>query len=141
MSTLLELRVMAALLRQGRTLAAVSWLLAAAALGILFLSLGLAPTCAAAALSLLAGIVQAYYALRVGFDHALLEGIAASQGDASPEPLDAALHALGLRPASSTPRNWASRWQGMRALLRGQLLALAVQALLLLGALWLRWPA
>ena len=48
------------------------------------------------------------------------------------------LQKLGLREASTATRGWQPRWQGMRRLLRWQLLALGAQAVCLLGALVLK---
>ncbi len=138
MSGMMQIHTMAAVLRQGRGLASVAWLCAAAGLALLCLGPLTTLSSAAALLSLMAGAVQAAYAVRVNFDHALLEGFAASGNDEDPARLDAALAALELRTAAVTPRSWASRWQGMRALLRGQCIALMVQVLLLLCAIWLR---
>jgi hypothetical protein len=139
MSQMLQVRIMAALMRQGRVPAAVSALLAATALALLCLPPMTMLSVLLAALSLLAGCVQAYLAVRVGFDQALLEAFAATHADATPAPIDVALDALSLRPAAAISRDWPARWRGMRALLRGQLLALAMQAIALMLALWLRW--
>jgi hypothetical protein len=141
MSQMLQVRIMAALLRQGRVPATVSALLAATALALLCLPPMTLPSTLLVALSLLSGAVQAYYAVRVGFDQALLEAFAATQSGADPAPIDAALDALSLRPAGTVNRDWPARWRGMRGLLRGQLLALLVQAFALMLALWLRWQA
>lgn len=138
MSEMLKIHVMAAVLRQGRGMASVAWLLAAAALAVLCLTPAATVASGAALLSLLAGVVQAYHAVRVAFDAALLDGFATTHTDADPEPIDDALQALGLRAASGLRRGWPERWQGMRGLLRGQFLALIAQALLLLAAVWLR---
>lgn len=138
MSEMLKIHVMAAVMRQGRGMASVAWLLAAAALALLCLTPATTAASGVALLSLLAGVVQGYHAVRVAFDAALLDGFAATQSDADPEPIDEALQGLGLRAASGVRRGWPERWQGMRGLLRGQLLALIAQALLLLAALWLR---
>ncbi|WP_313457427.1 hypothetical protein [Stenotrophomonas sp.] len=138
MSGMMQIHAMAAVLRQGRGLAAVAWLCAGTALLLLCLWPLTTLSSAFALFSLFAGAVQAGYAVRVNFDHALLKGFAASGNDDDPARLDAALAALELRPAAVTPRSWADRWQGMRALLRGQCIALMVQVLLLLCAIWLR---
>lgn len=138
MSDLMQIRTMAAILRQGRGLASVAWLCAAAALALLCLGPLTTVSSGAALFSLMAGAVQAGYALRVNFDHALLEAFAATGNDDDPTRLDAALAALGLRATAQAQRSWADRWQGIRGLLRGQCIALMVQVLLLLGAIWLR---
>lgn len=141
MSGMLQVRVMAALLRQGRVPAAMSALLGATALALLCLPPMTMLSALLVVTSLLAGVMQAYYAVRVGFDQALLEAFAASHADAAPAPIDEALDALSLRPAGAVSRDWPGRWRGMRALLRGQLLALLAQAIALMPALWLRWQA
>lgn len=138
MSGMMQVHTMAAVLRQGRGLASVAWLCAAAALLLLCLWPLTSLSSACALFSLFAGAVQAGYAVRVNFDHALLKGFAACGNDDDPARLDASLAVLGLRASAPTPRSWADRWQGMRALLRGQCIALMVQALLLLCAIWLR---
>ena len=138
MSEMMNIRTMAAVLRQGRGLASVAWLCAAAALALLCLGPLTTVSSAAALFSLMAGAVQAGYALRVNFDHALLEAFADTGSDDDPARLDAALGGLGLRATPQAQRSWVDRWQGMRGLLRGQCLALMVQALLLLCAIWLR---
>jgi hypothetical protein len=135
MSMLFQLRVMTAVLRQARLAAVISTLLAAAAL--LLASLASAPGLVALTLvlaSLLAAGVQAYYAARVGFDAALLDAMQACHPDAAPGVIDDVLQKLGLRDAPATSRGWQARWQGMRRLMRWQLLALSAQALLLLAA-------
>ncbi len=138
MTPVLQLRVMAAVLAQARLPAQVSWLLAAAALLLVVLAPPAGRVVAAAALSLLAGLVQAYYAVRIGLDRHLLQALDDADPQAAPAQLDAALHVLGLRRAPEPTRGWDARWQGMRALLRGQCLWLALQALALLAALLLR---
>jgi hypothetical protein len=138
MSTPMQVQAMAALLRQARIPAVISTLLAATALTVLLLALRDVPVMAGALLSLLGGLGQAYYAARIGFDRALLDGLLATHPDAAPEPIDAALQALGLRDAVSPTRAWPARWQGMRRLLRGQGVCVLLQALTLLAALWLR---
>ncbi len=138
MSEMMQIRTMAAVLRQGRGLASVAWLCAAAGLALLCLGPLTTLSSAMALFSLMAGLVQAGYALRVNFDHALLEGFAATGSDDDPARLDAALAALGLRATADKPRSWPERWQGMRGLLRGQCIALMLQVLLLLCAIWLR---
>lgn len=138
MSDMMQIRTMAAVLRQGRGLASVAWLCAAAGLALLCLAPLTTLASAAALFSLMAGVVQAGYAVRVNFDHALLEGFAATGQHDDAARLDAALAALGLREKTQIQRSWADRWRGMRGLLRGQCIALMVQVLLLLCAFWLR---
>jgi len=138
MSMLFQLRVMTAVLRQSRMATGISVLLAGAALALLCLSTPPLVVAVPALVSLLSGAVQAYYAARVSFDAALLEALQASHPDAAPGVIDDVLQKLGLGEASTAPRGWQPRWQGMRRLLRWQLLALGAQALCLLGALVLK---
>lgn len=141
MSTSLQLRLMAAMLAQARVPALVSALLAAAALLLLCLPMPGVPVAGVALLSLLAALAQAYYAVRIGFDRGVLQGLLVEHPDGATAPLDDALHALGLRQRPAVNRDWPARWQGMRGLLRAQLLWLFVQALLLGTTLWLRGQA
>lgn len=141
MSTSLQLRLMAAMLAQARVPALVSALLAAAALLLLCLPMPGVPVAGAALLSLLAALAQGYYAVRIGFDRGVLQALLVEHPDGATAPLDDALHALGLRQRPAVNRDWPARWQGMRGLLRAQLLWLFVQALLLGTTLWLRGQA
>ncbi|MEG0195560.1 MAG: hypothetical protein RR698_20635, partial [Stenotrophomonas sp.] len=95
MSTAMQVQAMAALLRQARVPAVVSTLLAATALALLVWP-GTAWATAGALVSLLAGTGQAYFAVRIGFDRALLDGLLQAHPDAAPGPIDDALAALGL---------------------------------------------
>jgi hypothetical protein len=139
----LTLQAMASLMHQGRRLATVSWLLAAAALAWLLL-VALAcrgqsqPACAAIGASLVAGAVQAWFAVRVDFDARLFAALAtqASAHDAAVR-LDATLIELGLVERDAGSRDWPSRWRGARGLLRRQGVCLALQALALAAGLLL----
>jgi hypothetical protein len=94
-------------------------------------------------LSALAGMLAAYFAMRVGFDAALFRRLAEapdpdSQGLAE---LDGALTSLGLLPANKAGRPLEARVAGARTLFYRQGGALALQSLLLLlgalvAALW-----
>lgn len=148
MSTPIELELVAALLRQGRSLNALSRLLILLAGGWLTLmAAGLAApqTASLAALfaSLLLGLAQLYFALRVGLDAELLRALAqdarARGGDLGPSTtaLDDALRAQALQPADRPARDWTQRLAGARRLWRGQILALLLQLLLFAGALLL----
>ena len=138
---------MAALLRQGRGMSAISWLLAAAAIAWL-LAASLAcdgvprVACAAALASLAAAAGQAWFALRVDFDARLFAALGADRhrdSDAAPRAdriddgvlLDATLADLGLVAPAVAPRDWRARWQGARRLLHRQFACGALQALLL----------
>jgi hypothetical protein len=128
----------AALLTQGRTLDCLSRLLTAGALfGLLAHAVvnDADPMLATLALLIaaLAGFVQSYYAVRVGFDAALFRQFAET---ATPDLaiLDATLDRLGLLPAEKIGRPIEARIAGARALLRMQTLALIVQIVVVLGA-------
>jgi hypothetical protein len=137
-----ELRAMSALLAQGRWLCAASLLLWLAAL--LGLILGAAPppwAPIAWPLSLLAGLAQLYYAIRVDFDARLLQALAESgDGAHAARRLDAALSRLGLLKPGREGRDWPRRWRGARGLLLRQALVLIVQFAALIapfGRVWL----
>lgn len=86
-------------------------------------------------LSLLAGALEKYWALRVAFDAALFARMAdAADLPAATHQLDDGLVGLGLMPAANTGRDWALRCQGALALLRNQGLALAAQLILAVAA-------
>ncbi len=138
MSTPLELRTMAAVLRQGAPLDRLSLLLLALTVALAAWYAGggaLLPVvwCGVAAL---AGLLQRYWAARVGLDVALLEAVLAEPDlPRAGADLDAVLQRLGLLRRPPPPRDWLARWQGMRRLLRRQLLCFALQVLSLLLAL------
>ncbi len=137
MSTALHLRTMAALLRQAAPLDRLSLVLFAVALllGAWYASAGAALAAALCLLSVLAGLLQRYWAARVGLDVALLEAVLAEADlDQAGTDLDAALHRLGLLRRLPPPRDWQARWRGMRGLLLRQLASLALQLLALLAA-------
>ncbi|WP_372392101.1 hypothetical protein ACCQ05_18930 [Xanthomonas sp. NCPPB 3582] len=141
-TSLMTLATMRAVLRQGAPLDRFSLLLAAA---IALLGVAEAPPLIqlSYALSVMAGVVQRYWAFRVGLDADLLEGTIAHLGHGGSEQdaaqqLDAAMHAVGLMATPPSGRNWASRWNGMRRLLRWQLASTLVQLLLFAVALALR---
>lgn len=138
MSTPLELRTMEAVLRQGAPLDRLSLVLLATALLLVAWYAGMGAVLAAALCggSALAGLLQRYWAARVGLDADLLEAVLAEADPArAGADLDAALQRLGLLRTLPPPRDWLARWQGMRRLLRRQSTALAVQLLALLLAL------
>ncbi|QNH22981.1 hypothetical protein HEP73_03930 [Xanthomonas sp. GW] len=137
MSTPLELRTMAALLRQASPLDRLSLALLAVALllGVWYGSAGAHVALAACLLSVLAGVLQRYWAARVGLDAALLDAVLAEADlDQAGADLDAALHRLGLLRRLPPPRDWQARWRGMRGLLLRQIASLALQLLALLAA-------
>ncbi|SMR76497.1 MULTISPECIES: hypothetical protein [Stenotrophomonas] len=142
MSTVPDLPMMHLLLRQGRLPAALSLGLLLVALLLLGIEPGLAMFAAGLLLlSLVAGIVQAYYAVRVQLDASLLrllqqEGL---QGEDAAQRVDQALHTAGLRrrDAQAPTCGWDTRWIGMRRLLMRQYVATLLQfAALLLAVLW-----
>lgn len=138
MSTPLQLRTMAAVLRQGLPLDRLSLALLAVALllGAWYGSAGAALAAALCLLSALAGLLQRYWAARVGLDVALLEAVLAEVDlDRAGSDLDAALHRLGLLRRLPPPRDWQARWRGMRGLLLRQLASLALQLLAVLAVL------
>lgn len=132
--TSFDLRVMGVLLAQRARLHVLSCgLLALAALWITLAAAAVATlqTLPGALLlaSALAGLCQGYYAARIGFDVALLDVCADAEGQAA-AMIDRSLLVLGLLPAVHCGRDWARRWQGMRALCRDQALALLLQLLM-----------
>lgn len=142
MSAVPDLAAMQLLLHQGRWPALLSLGLLLVALLLLGIEPGLAMIAAGLLLlSVGVGLVQAYFAWRVGLDASLLrllrdEGL---DGDAAARRTDQLLHDSGLRRAlpDAPLRGWDVRWAGMRRLLLRQYLLTAVQvALLVLAVLW-----
>lgn len=144
MTTPLAFQAMEALLRQGRVIAAMSWLLAGGAVAWLVvatLACAQVPpgAYAAAALVLVAGVAQAWQAMRVGFDADLLRALAPHAGVEDTAALvDATLAELGLATPRGATRGWPERWRGARRLLHRQALCAAIQfaafaAMLFLG--------
>lgn len=140
----MTLSTMRAVLRQGATLDRFSLVLLAAAIALLGVADAPPLIQMSYAVSAMAGVVQRYWAFRVGLDADLLEGTIAhlrhgggSEQDAA-QQLDAALHAVGLVAKPPSSRDWASRWNGMRRLLRWQLASVMGQLLLFAAALALR---
>ncbi len=141
----LTLAAMRAVLRQGAALDRLSLLLLlAAAIGLLGVAQAPPLMQLSYSISVLAGVVQRYWAFRVGLDADLLAASIAhlercgGTGQDAAHQLDAAMHAIGLIPQLSPTRDWASRWTGMRRLLRWQLASVVVQLLLVAAALALR---
>ncbi|MCW0393907.1 hypothetical protein NB696_000415 [Xanthomonas sacchari] len=138
MSTPLELRTMAAVLRQAAPLDRLSLLLLAVSvlLAAWYAGIGAVLAVCCCGVAALAGLLQRYWAARVGLDVALLEAVLAEPDlQRAGADLDAALQRLGLLRTLPPPRDWLARWQGMRRLLRRQLLCFALQGLALLLAL------
>lgn len=139
MSTGFDLRVMGLVLRQGRKLNAVSWLLLALAAAWLVLDAALSRAAlggiavAGLWLSLAAGALQLFYAMRVDFDADLLLALADKyEGDkdlrAAADTLDRSLQSLGLLNAAKAGREWPARWRGACRVLVWQALCLLLQA-------------
>ncbi|MCC4593997.1 hypothetical protein LL974_22985 [Xanthomonas campestris pv. cannae] len=138
MNTPLELRTMAAVLRQAAPLDRLSLLLLAVSvlLAAWYAGTGAVLAVCCCGVAALAGLLQRYWAARVGLDVALLEAVLAEPDlQRAGADLDAALQRLGLLRTLPPPRDWPARWQGMRRLLRRQLLCFALQVLSLLLAL------
>jgi hypothetical protein len=137
MNTPLQLRTMAALLRQAVPLDRLSLVLLAVALllGARYANVDTSLAAMLCLLSVLAGVVQRYWAARVGLDAALLDAVLAEvELDQAGSDLDAALHRLGLLRRLPPPRDWHARWRGMRGLVLLQIASLALQLLALLAA-------
>lgn len=131
----LSFAVMAALLRQGRVLLALSLVLLAAALlaGLLLDETRTGPWLA----SLVAALAQAWYAMRVDLDARLFDALSRDANAATAAGrLDAALLVTGLRRAAGPDRSWSSRFAGARGLLLRQAACLALQAAALAWACW-----
>jgi hypothetical protein len=132
----------AALLDQGRGLDRLSRLLTATALAALVAVglLGVQQPLPAAmlGLSVLAGVAQLYFALRVGFDAALFRDLAdaAVAGTLELAKLDAALTTMGLLPPDKAGRPLEQRVAGACRLFYRQAGSLLLQLVLfLLGAI------
>jgi hypothetical protein len=124
----------AALLDQGRTIDRVSRPLTAAALiGILVYPAIIGPASwvlvGFAMLVALAGLAEAYFASRVGFDRALFNQLATAAEAPDFTGIDAALTRLGLLPAAKLGRAAEARIAGATRLLKFQILALVAQVL------------
>ncbi|WP_115526914.1 MULTISPECIES: hypothetical protein [Xanthomonas] len=139
----MTLAAMRAVLRQGAALDRFSLLLLAAAIALLGVAEAPPSIQLSFALSAAAGLMQRYWAFRVGLDVDLLEAVIAQIARGSDETqaaqqLDTALHAIGLRATLPPTRDWSARWSGMRRLLRWQLASVAAQLLWMVAALALR---
>ncbi|WP_233233845.1 hypothetical protein [Bordetella sp. LUAb4] len=144
--------VLLAVLAQGRHAARLSLLLVVVAVALLGLSVlreqGSADwtaawrnaPAAALWLSLLSGIVQRYYALRVRLDARLFSQLYAhpSVSDQDLQRLDQGLALLGAAKGA-TLRGLRSRWTGALQLLRRQMACCVLQAACVLAAGALAW--
>ena len=132
------LKTASALLQQGRAIDCLSRLLTVAAVSLLVgaSAFGVASPALAVALALgvLAGVAEAYYAIRVGFDAALFDRLR-EPATIDLAALDAALMRLGLLSASRSGRSLEQRIAGGKRLFYEQGAALLIQvAILLCGA-------
>ncbi|MDR1076586.1 MAG: hypothetical protein LBL59_09935 [Xanthomonadaceae bacterium] len=141
MSERTDLQVTAALLRQGRRLHGLSL----AMLGVVCLwalaAWAMQNSLAAAAwwlgASAVAGMVQVYWALRTDFDADLFEIMSKRENlQQAASDLDASLRELGLIRGGGEPRDWSSRLRGAGCLLCWQAVSAAIQAVLLILAIY-----
>jgi hypothetical protein len=128
----------AALLDQGRTVDRLSRPLTTAALiGLLFIpAIAARPPWMLVGVVMLvavAGLVETYFAIRVGFDAALFRELASASAAPDFAGTDAALSRLGVLPAATRDRPAAARVAGARRLFRWQILGLAAQVLSVLA--------
>ncbi|MEA2885227.1 MAG: hypothetical protein QOH32_4483 [Bradyrhizobium sp.] len=132
------LEAASALLQQGRAIDRLSRLLTVAALVLLIgaSAVGVASPALAVALALavLAGVAEAYYAIRVGFDAALFDRLR-EVATIDLAALDVALVQLGLLSASRSGRSLEQRIAGGQRLFYEQGAVFLIQvAILLCGA-------
>lgn len=141
MSLEMQLHVVASLLRRGRALDNLSTgvMLLGLALGLsqLWINTVSPLLLILVAAIVLIGLIEKYYAFRVAFDADLFQNIAndANQLNDRTVDLDHALTTLGLLPVDKQARSWAVRSQGALKLLRQQVLFLALELVLMLGAI------
>ena len=91
-------------------------------------------TVVAAAIVVLAGLAEAYFAIRIGFDAALFQRVANTPGRVDFGPMDAALMRLGFRADTGSSRPVDSRIAGTMRLFWLQTVALGMQVLAVLAA-------
>ena len=141
MSHEMQLHIVASLLRRGKALDNLSTGLTLLCVGFglvqLLITVPNALLLVVVVIGVLLGILEKYYAIRVGFDADLFHMVASDPQWLSDRTaaMDDALAQLGLAPVNKNTRSWASRSQGALKLLRQQLLFLAVQLLVLLSAI------
>jgi hypothetical protein len=128
----------AALLDQGRTVDRLSRPLTAAALvGILVCPAIIARppwmVVGFATLVVLAGLAEAHFAIRAGFDATLFDRLASALEAPDLTETDAALTRLGLMPAAKLGRPIETRVAGARRLFGLQMLALVAQVVSVLA--------
>lgn len=140
MASEMQLRLVAGLLRRGKSLDRLS-----GGLTLLALIIGLGPLLGFMALTtggavcvalLVCGLLQKYYALRVALDAELFASLAEApeQLDRRTAELDQALLLIGHK-ANQGPRSWEQRSQGALRLLRLQALWFGLQLLIALAAM------
>jgi hypothetical protein len=136
MSEAVLLATAAALLEQGRGVDRLSRAITAATLiGLVLFPLAARPSwvlTASIMLVALAGLAEAYFAIRVGFDAALFRQVA-SAPTVDFAAMDAALSRLGLLRVEKLGRPAQPRIAGARRLLALQVSAFAVQVVLAFG--------
>jgi hypothetical protein len=133
-----EAAAVADLLAHGRVIHALSAALTVAgvtAVPVLALLLAGPLELVLATLSVLAGVAELWFALRVGFDARIFERIA--RGELGLDGFDAAMTGLGLMPAGKAGRPMPARARGAMGLLARQAALLALQLVLLAGSGWL----
>ena len=134
----------ACLLDQGRVVDGLSRLLTAAALIVLLLPAVLPagpqwlPTAMLGAVAVL-GVVEAFFAVRVGFDAALFRWLAAEPGAPDVDGIDTALIRLGLITERRAERSAAERIAGASRLLYRQASMLGLQLALIVAAALVAW--
>lgn len=132
-----------ALLEQGRTLDRLSRLLTVAGLMAALLAVMIAPgaaggVAATGLVTAIAGCVEIYLAVRVGFDAVLFQRLGASPDLLSVDGMDAALTELELLPEAKRGRPIAARIAGARRLFRWQWCAVLAQvAAIVAGSAWM----
>lgn len=135
----------AALLDQGRTLDRLSRPLTAAALIAVLITPAMPQQppgilLASAIAVAIAGLVETYFAIRVGFDAALFRHLATASEPPDFSVVDGALRRLGLlRGAHVVDRPADGRVGGAMRLLRLQALALAAQILCAIAGASIAW--
>ena len=150
MSSEMQLHIVASLLRRGKALDNLSTGLTLLGLAFGLVQLLITPMPLLLILSaaiVLLGLIEKYYALRVAFDADLFQAVASDETQLAERTLalDQALVALKFQPVDKSGRPWALRSKGALKLLRQQLLFVAVQLLVMLGAIlifpWLSFTA
>jgi len=141
MSHEMQLHIVASLLRRGRALDTLSTGVTLLSLALGLTQLWITPPSPLLMIMVsavvLIGLIEKYYAFRVAFDADLFQNLAdaANQLNERTIELDHALVLLRLQPVDKQARPWPLRSQGALKLLRQQVLFLALELMLLLGAI------